>query len=102
MATSQIEPTLRPYDMYLPPINSRRLQDSPLNNLEEVKAWMRCHRPGDIDNRASGNLEYLYEMNTPSPDRLLYLLQLCQSNRTAQLRKPLLELQDLLRMPGSF
>jgi len=102
MATSQIEPTLRPYDMYLPPINSRRLQDSPLNNLEEVKAWMRCHRPGDIDNRASGNLEYLYEMNTPSPDCLLYLLQLCQSNRTAQLRKPLLEQQDLLRMPGSF
>jgi len=102
MATSQIEPTLRPYDMYLPSINSRRLQDSPLNNLEEVKAWMRRHRPGEIDNRASGNLEFLYEMNTPSPDGLLYLLQLCQSSRTAQLRKPLLEQQDLLRMPGSF
>jgi len=98
MATSQIKPTLRPYDMYLPPINSRRLQDSPLINLKEVKAWMRRHRPGEIDNRASGNLE----MHTPSPDRLLYHLQLCQSNRTAQLRKTLLKQQDLLRMPGSF
>jgi len=52
MATSQIEPTLEPYDTYLPPINSRRLQDSPLNNLEEVAEWMHQHRPGDIDNRS--------------------------------------------------
>jgi len=40
MDMAQIEPTLKPYYTYLPPLNSRRLQHSPLNNLAEVQAWM--------------------------------------------------------------
>jgi len=102
MAVAQIEPTLKPYDTYLPPINSRRLQDSPLNNLEEVAAWMHLHRPEDTDEGSTGNLEFLCEMNTLSLKRFAYLLQLCQNKRTTQLRKTLLEQQDLIRMPCSF
>jgi len=102
MAVAQIEPTLKPYDKYLPSINSRCLQDRPLNNLEKVAAWMHLHRPEDTDEGSMGNLEFLCEMNTLSPKRLAYLLQLCQNNKTTQLRKTLLEQQDLIRMLRSF
>jgi len=45
MAISQVEPALKPYDTYLPPLNSHRVQDAPLNNLDGVHNWMRLHRP---------------------------------------------------------
>jgi len=41
MAVAQIEPILKPYDTYLPPLNCKRLQDSPLDNLSVVQAWMQ-------------------------------------------------------------
>jgi len=34
MAISQVEPNLKPYDTYLPPLNLHRVQDAPLNNLD--------------------------------------------------------------------
>jgi len=41
MAISQVEPTIEPYDTYLPPLNSHWAQDAPLNNLDEVHKWMQ-------------------------------------------------------------
>jgi len=45
MAVSQVEPTLKPYETYLPPLNSHRVQDAPLNNLDEVHEWIQFHLP---------------------------------------------------------
>ena len=36
MAISQVEPTHKPHDTYLPPLNLHWAQDAPLNNLDEV------------------------------------------------------------------
>jgi len=76
MAISQVEPTLKPYDTYLPHLNSHRVQDAPLNNLDGVHNWMRLHRPAATDDRACGNLQFLCTLNTPSPERMRYLLDL--------------------------
>jgi len=78
MAISQVEPTLKPYDTYLPPLNSHRVQDVPLNNLDEAHNWMRLHRPAATDDRECGNLKFLCTLNTPSPERMMYLLDLCR------------------------
>ena len=51
MAISQVEPTLKPYDTYLSPLNSHRVQDAPLKNLDEVYNWMRLHRPAATDHK---------------------------------------------------
>jgi len=109
MAVSQVEPTLNPYDTYLPPLNSHRVQDAPLNNLDEVHKWMQLHRPEATDNRECGNLDFLCTVNTPSPERMRYLWErmrylwdLCKDKRTAHLRRTLLVTQDLLRIPFSF
>jgi len=51
MAVSQIEHTCKPYDTYLPPINSHRTQDRSPNCLDEVQNWMQLHRPDIIDDR---------------------------------------------------
>jgi len=56
MAISQVEPILKPYDTYLPHLNSHRAQDAPLNKLDEVHNWMWLHRPAATDDRESGNL----------------------------------------------
>jgi len=98
MAISQFEPTLKPYDTYLSPLNSHRVQDAPLKNLDEVYNWMRLHRPAATDH----NLEFLCTLSTPSPERMRYLLDLCKDQKTAHLRRTLLETQDLLRIPLSF
>jgi len=102
MAVSQVEPTLNPYETYLPPLNSHRVQDAPLNNLDEVHKWMQLHRPAATDDRECGNLEFLCTLNTPSPERMRYLLDFCKDKKTAHLRRTLLETQDLLRIPRSF
>jgi len=94
--------TLKPYDTYLPPLNSQRVQDAPLNNLDEVHKWMQLHRPEATGDRECGNLEFLCTLNTPYPERMKYLLDLCKEKRTAHLRCTLLETQDLLRIPLSF
>ena len=78
MAISQVEPTLKPYDTYLPPLNSHRVQDEPLNNLDEVHNWMRRHRPAARDDRECGNMEFLCTLSTPAPKRMRYLLDLCK------------------------
>jgi len=83
MAISQFEPTLKPYDTYLPPLNSHRVQDAPLNNLDGVHNWMQLHRPAATDDRACGNLEFLCTLNTPSPERMRYLLDLCKAKKTS-------------------
>jgi len=98
MAISQVESTLK----YLPPLNSHRVQDAPLNNLDEVHNWMQLHRPAATDDRECSNLELLCILNTPSPERMRYLLDLCKDKKTAHLRRTLLETQDLLRIPLSF
>jgi len=102
MAISQVETTLKPYDNYLPALNSHRVQDVPLNNLDDVHDWMRLHRPAATDDRECGNLEKNCTLNTPSPERMRYLLDLCKETQTAHLRRTLLETQDLLRIPLSF
>ena len=102
MAISQVEPILKPYDTYLSPWNSHRVQDAPLNNLDKVRNWMQVHRPAATDNRECGNLEFLCTPNTPSPERMRYLLDLCKDKKTAHLRRTLLETQDLLHIPLSF
>jgi len=51
MALSRIDPTLRPYDTYLPPINSRQVQIRPLNSHDEVQSWMQLHRLNIIDDQ---------------------------------------------------
>jgi len=102
MAISQAEPTLKPYDTYLPPLNSHRVKDAPLNNLDEVHNWMRLHRSTAKDDRECGNLEFLCTLNTPSPERMGYLLDLCKEKKTAHLQFTLLETQDLRRIPLSF
>ena len=48
------------------------------------------------------NLEFLCTLNTPSPERMRDLLDLCKAKKTAHLRRTLLETQDLLRIPLSF
>jgi len=58
MAISQVEPTLKPYDTYLPPMNSHRAQEVPFNNLDEVHEWMQLHRPDATDDRECSNLEF--------------------------------------------
>jgi len=85
MMISQVEPTLKPHDTYLPPLNSHRVQDAPLNNLDEVHNWMRFHRPAATDDRECGNLEFWCTLNTPSPERMRYLLDLCKNKKTAHL-----------------
>jgi len=102
MAVSQVEPTLKPYDSYLPPLYSHRVQDAPLNNLDEVHKWMQLYRLEATDDMECGNLEFLCTLNTPSPERMRYLLDLCKDKRTAHLRRTLLETQDLLRIPLFF
>jgi len=102
MAISQVEPTLKPYDTYLPPLNLHRVQVAPLKNLDEVHNWMQLHRPAATDDRECGNLEFLCTLNTPSPERMRYLLDLCKDKKTAHLRRTLLETQNLLRIPLSF
>ena len=98
MAISQVEPILKPYDTYLPPLNSHRVQDAPLNSFDGIHNWMRFHRPAATDDRACGNLEFLCTLNTPSPKKMRCLLDLCK----VHLRRTLLETQDLLRIPLSF
>jgi len=102
MAVSQVEPTLKPYDNYIPPLNSHRVQDAPLNILDEVHKWMQLHRPAATDDRECGNLEFLCTLKTPSPETMRHLLDLCKDQRTTHLRRTLLETQDLLRIPLSF
>jgi len=102
MAISQFEPTLKAFDTCLPPLNSHRAQDGPLNNLDEVHKWMQLHRPNATDDRGCGNLEFLCTLNTPSPERMRYLLELCKEKKPAHLRRTLLETQDLLRIPLFF
>ena len=63
---------------------------------------MQLHRPEATDDRECGNLEFLCTLNTPSPERMRYLLDLCKDKRTAHLRRTLLVNQDLLRIPFSF
>jgi len=63
---------------------------------------MRLHRPAATDDREYGNLEFSCTLNTPSPERMRYLLDLCKEKKTAHLRRTLLEAQDLLRIPLSF
>ena len=81
MATSQVEPTLKPYATYLPPLNSHWVQDVPLNNLHEVHKWMQLYRPEATDDRECGNLEFLCTLNTPFPERMKYLLDLCKEKK---------------------
>jgi len=76
ICSSQVEPTLKPYDSYLPPINSHRTQDGPLNSLDEVHNWMQFHRPDVTDNRECGNLEFLCTLKILSLERMRYLLEL--------------------------
>ena len=103
MAISQVEERgLKPYDTYLPPLNSHRVQDAPLNSLDGVHDWMRLHRPAATDDRTCGNFEFLCTLNTPSPERMRYLSDLCKAKKTAHLRRTLLETQDLLRSLLSF
>jgi len=99
IAISQVEPTLKPYDTYLPPLDSHQVQDAPLNNLDEVHKWMQLHRPEAMDDRECGNVEFLCTLNTSYPERMKYLLDLCKETRTAHLRRTLFETQDLLRIP---
>ena len=63
---------------------------------------MQLHRPDATDDRECGNLEFLCTLNTSSPERMRYLLELCKEKKTAHLRRTLLETQDLLRIPLSF
>jgi len=63
---------------------------------------MRLHRLAATDNRECGNLEFLCTLNTPFPERMRYLLDLCKDKKTAHLRRTLLETQDLLRILLSF
>jgi hypothetical protein len=72
MAVSQVEPTLEPYNTCLPPLNSHRAQDRPLNSLDEVHKWIQLHRPDATDDRECENLEFLCTLNTPSPERMRY------------------------------
>jgi len=102
VAISQVEATLKPYDIYIPPLNSHRVQDAPLNNLDEVHKWMQLHRPEATDDRECGNLKFLCTLKTPSPERIKYSLDLCKEKRTADPRRTLLQPQDLLRIPLSF
>ena len=102
MAVSQVEPTLKLYNTYLPPLNSHRAQDGPLNILDEVHKCMQLHRPNVTDDRECGNLEFLCTLNTPSPERMRYFLELCKEKKTAHLRRTLLETQNLLRTSLSF
>ena len=104
MAVSQIEPTLKPYDTNLPPVNSRWTQDSSLNSPDEVQNWMQLHRPRVNDDRDCGNLEFLCTLNTPGdPQRECSTSSSSVKKReTFFLRCTLLEVKDLLRMPLSF
>jgi len=102
MAVSQIEATLKPYNTYIPPINSRRTQDRPLNSLDEVQNWVQLHRPNVTNDRACANLEFLCTLNTPSPKRLKYLLELCKKKKPCHFRNTLLETQEILCIPLSF
>jgi len=102
MAISQVELTLQPCDTYLPVFNSHQTQDGPLNNFDEVHKWMQLHRPDATNDNECGNLEFLCTLNTASPERMMYLLELCKEKKTAHLRRTLLETQDLLRIPLSF
>ena len=63
-----------------PLMNSHRVQDAPLNNLDEVHKWMQLHKPEATDDMECGNLEFLYTLNTPSPERMRHLLDLCKDN----------------------
>ena len=102
VAISQVEPTLKPYDIYLSPLNLHRVQNAPLNNLDEAHNCMRLDRPAATDDRECGNVEFLCTLNTPSPERMRYLLDLYKEKKTAHLRRTLLETHDLLRIPLSF
>ena len=102
MVVSQVEPTLKLYNTYLPPLNSHRAQDGPLNILDEVHKCMQLHRPNVTDDRECGNLEFLCTLNTPSPERMRYFLEPCKEKKTAHLRRTLSETQDLLCIPLSF
>ena len=64
--------------------------------------WMQLHRPDVTDDRECGNLEFLCTLNTPSPERMRYLLELCKEKKTSHLIRPLLESQDFLRILLSF
>jgi len=63
---------------------------------------MQLHRPENMDDKEYGNLEFLCNLNTPSTERMKYLLNLCKEKRTIHLGRTLLETQDLLRIPLSF
>jgi len=52
MEVSQVEPTLKPYNTYLPSLNLHRAEDGPLNSFDEVHKWVQLHRldaTGDRD-----------------------------------------------------
>jgi len=100
MVISQVEPTLKPYDTYLHPLNSHRAQDGPLNNLAEVHKWMKLHRPDATDDKECGNLEFLCTLNTPSPERMRYLLELCKEKKPAHLRRTLSRLKIFYASPS--
>ena len=102
MAVSQIQPTLKLHYTYFPPINLRWTQDRPLSILDEVESWMRFHGPNVTVDRECGALEFQCTLNTPCPERLKYLLNLCKERKTFLLRRTLLETQNLLLMPLSF
>jgi len=102
MTVSQVEPTLKLYETYLPPLNPHRAQDGPFDSLDEVHKWVQLHRPDVADDRKCGNLEFLCTLNTPFPEKTRYLLELYKEKKTSHLRRILLETQDLLRIPLSF
>jgi len=45
MVVSQVEPTLKQYENYLPPLNSHRTQYGPLNSFDDVYKWMQLTDP---------------------------------------------------------
>jgi len=48
---------------------------------------MQLHRPDVTDDRECGNLELLCTLNTPSPERMRYFLELCKEKKTAPFSK---------------
>jgi len=53
-------------------------------------------------NGRHGMRQFLCTLNTPSPERMRYLLNICKDKKTTHPQCTLLETQDLLRIPLSF
>ena len=82
---------------YLPPPShkykspySKTRNGKPLKNLEEVRKWIRKHRPRDSEEtRECGDLEFECQLTIPTRERILELLDMCTEN-DYPLRKTLL------------